>query len=110
MPLPWLARVAQAKMLKPGVDLEDLASMVASVQYAVLSQWAVGAIDDSLLPRKMIESVLLLTASATSGPAHAEIEAYLEDLRGPRRRFRTLLRNAERGVVQALQSRGARSS
>ncbi|MES2493772.1 MAG: TetR/AcrR family transcriptional regulator [Pseudomonadota bacterium] len=73
----WLTRVQALRQLEKGINVPDLLSDLANIQYARIHEWTVGLMDDRAFIKTSLSSILVLLTGATRGTAREEARAAL---------------------------------
>ena len=76
----WLNRVAAEGHLQPGVDIDELGTTLANLEYSVMNDWAQGRIEDKDFIRRLIQSVLRVTVATMTGKPRTQAQRYLEEI------------------------------
>jgi AcrR family transcriptional regulator len=77
----WLKRVEEDGELAPWIVREELEVHLVNAEYATINDWARDRIPDRDYLRRLVESVLLITAGATIGRTHTEAVKWLKELK-----------------------------
>jgi AcrR family transcriptional regulator len=97
--LEWLHHLQETRQLPAHCDLQRLTRSLANLQYAVVQDWLVGAIQEDRLVFETLEAVLQMLSGALGGKARALIDGYLTDLHQSGPRTSALLRVAAEEVT-----------
>lgn len=91
---PFAEAVAERRNLAAGVDPGRLVKMCVTTQYAMLTDWCVGAVPDDDMVNRICEGFLLILAGSTTGAARREADEWLRLLRANDEDWQTLRREA----------------
>lgn len=78
--LQWLNHVASEGDLKPGLQLDEVASLFANVEYAIINDWAQDRIADHDFVRRLELAVLQTATGAMRGESHRQAQEMLDHI------------------------------
>jgi len=76
----WLNRVAAEGNLQPGVNIDELAMMLANLEYSTMNDWAQGRISDGDFIRRLVQSVLRVAVSTMVGEPRRQAQDYIDEI------------------------------
>ncbi|RYM01706.1 TetR/AcrR family transcriptional regulator [Sphingobium indicum] len=77
----WLDNQRNRSLLPAEIDLGRLTRHIAHLEYAVINDWLVGAVEEAQVVDNMLQAVLEMLVGALDGDVRARLEQYLADVR-----------------------------
>ena len=78
---PWATALRRGRQFAEGVTMEDYIQLSVTAQYAVLTDWCVGEIEDVDLVERMCSAYLITLSGTTRGQTLREARAWLHGVR-----------------------------
>tara|TARA_B100000678_G_scaffold239882_1_gene210429 strand:+ start:2242 stop:3009 length:768 start_codon:yes stop_codon:yes gene_type:complete len=76
----WLNRLQAENQLQEWVEIDQLASDIANLEYSIIHDWAQGRLDDEEYLMRLIKAVLAHAVGVTVGPAREEATKMLQSI------------------------------